>query len=139
MEGIAGRGRGKCLEGDEPETAGYRTHRKYSPFGYSNQQTGSRESQKPQGRQGYFDYLNNQLQIKSAPRRYGVTPDRLEWLVFVSGDCFALTRKTYTVPTQTPDSKKPRLVTEAKCLILLVPLAGIELATFALRMRCSTN
>jgi hypothetical protein len=24
-------------------------------------------------------------------------------------------------------------------IILLVPLAGVELATFALRMRCSTN
>jgi hypothetical protein len=36
-------------------------------------------------------------------------------------------------------SKKPNLVGWAECLILLVPLAGIELATFALRMRCSTN
>ena len=51
----------------------------------------------------------------------------------------AFIAKTYTVPTRTPESKKPRLVTEAKCLNLLVPLGGIELPTFALRMRCSTN
>jgi hypothetical protein len=37
------------------------------------------------------------------------------------------------------NNKKPNLYSWAKCLILLVPLAGIELATFALRMRCSTN
>ncbi len=37
------------------------------------------------------------------------------------------------------ESKKPDLVSRAKCLFLLVPLTGIELVTFALRMRCSTN
>ena len=43
------------------------------------------------------------------------------------------------LPTRCEDNKKPDLVSRAKCLFLLVPLAGIELATFALRMRCSTN
>ena len=38
-----------------------------------------------------------------------------------------------------PKTTKPRLVNGAKCLILLVPVNGIELLTFALRMRCSTN
>ena len=36
-------------------------------------------------------------------------------------------------------NKKPNLVGWAKCLNLLVPLGGIELPTFALRMRCSTD
>ena len=33
-----------------------------------------------------------------------------------------------------PKSQKPNLVSWAKCLNHLVPLAGIELATFALRI-----
>ena len=50
-----------------------------------------------------------------------------------------LVGKTYIAPTCNQHNKKPNLYSWAKCLILLVPLAGIELATFALRMRCSTN
>jgi hypothetical protein len=37
--------------------------------------------------------------------------------------------ETYTVPTRCQESKKPNLKGWAKCLILLVPTAGFELAT----------
>ena len=49
-----------------------------------------------------------------------------------------LTKPGYKMVTWKPESKKPDLASWAKCLILLVPLTGIELVTFALRMRCST-
>ena len=45
----------------------------------------------------------------------------------------------YVTPTPAPKTTKPRLVNGAKCLILLVPERRVELPTFALRMRCSTN
>ena len=41
-----------------------------------------------------------------------------------------------TVPIPCPNDKG---LAEAKPLIVLVPMNGIELLTFALRMRCSTN
>ena len=52
----------------------------------------------------------------------------------------------YSAGMAEPDSKKPQQVGLSRCRqvldalgYFLVPVTGIELVTFALRMRCSTN
>jgi hypothetical protein len=46
-------------------------------------------------------------------------------------------KRTHTVSDRYPPKQKRRSMSGV--FLQLVPLAGIELATFALRMRCSTN
>ncbi len=51
----------------------------------------------------------------------------------------ALPKSSYKALTQTPESKKPRIIPEAKCLIILVGCEWLEHSTYGLRVRCSTN
>ena len=46
----------------------------------------------------------------------------------------ALKKSAYKVLTRTPESKKPRLVAEAKCLTILVGRQRFELWTYGLRV-----
>ncbi len=61
-----------------------------------------------------------------------------QYVAFCLGLC-GLPESGYMVATRPPNAKRPTPKSWPKCLFLMVPLDGIELSTFALRMRCSTN
>ena len=54
-------------------------------------------------------------------------------------DFGALPNAALRVYRMLTETTKPKLVAWAKLLIALVPVRRVELPTFALRMRCSTN
>ena len=78
------------------------------------------------------DDLNAILRPKRPKRIEGQTPEA----TFLWGP---LMKSAYKVLTWISESKKPRLVTRAKCLIFLVANRGIEPRTRGFSIRCSTN